>query len=92
MPTHDDPRNEPLVEPRVIKRLKDRPRIVDWGVRKQFLEQLEKVAIERRKPGNVARGAVRTGFDRFQEAGEDVAKETTEEVLEKGNNSIFKRL
>lgn len=92
MATGGDSGEDPLLEPRVIKKLKERNRVVSFGVREQFLEQLEAVQREKRKPGNVAEEAVKRGFQRAEEAGAGVAKETTKKMLQRGNNSVRNRI
>lgn len=76
---------EPLFEPRVIRLLKDRPRLVDKGVRKELLEELENQMRERRKPDTVAEKAVRSVFRQFDEVGETVAERRAKQRIRKVN-------
>jgi hypothetical protein len=57
----DDPAglDEPLLKPRAVKRLKERPRLIDFGFRRQILGELEKELHERRKPKEVAENATK---------------------------------
>lgn len=84
--------DDPIIHPRVIKRLKERPRLINDGLREQFLQEMENVVTEKRKPQNVAESAVLRGFERFQEAGGGVAKKAVQTSLERGNESIFEQL
>jgi hypothetical protein len=92
MATGGDSIEDPLIEPKVIKRLKDRSRVVDFGMREEFLNELEFVTRERRKPDHIAEEAVKRGFQRAEEAGAGVAKERTKSLLKRGNKTVFDKL
>lgn len=83
---------EPLVQPRLIRFLKDRPRLVDKGVRRELLEQLENQAIQRRRPDTAAEKAVQSFFNRFNEAGGQVARERAKKRMRKANEGPLKGL
>lgn len=83
---------EPLVEPRLVRFLKDRPRVVDKGVRREFLEQLEENIRERRRPDTAAERAVQKMFRTFEDAGTGVAKDRTKKAMDRANKGPLKRL
>lgn len=76
---------DPLIEPRVIRFLKDRPRLVDKGWRKELLEELENQMRERRKPDTIAEKAVRSVFRNAEEVGENVTQRRAKDKLRKVN-------
>lgn len=76
---------DPLIEPRVIRFLKDRPRLVDKGLRKELLEELENQVRDRRKPDTVAEKAVRTVFRNAEQVGEQVGQRRAKDRLRKVN-------
>jgi len=49
----DDP-IPPLIEPKGCKKLKERNRIINLGIREKFWEHMEKNIVERRRPDNIA--------------------------------------
>ena len=80
---------QPLVEPRVIQFLKDRPRLVDKGLREEFLEQLELNIRNRRVPDTMAERSVQQLFNRVEEAGGGVAKERLRKRMERANKTVL---
>lgn len=58
----------PLMEPRVVRLLKQRRRLIDFGMREEILEEMEVILAERRKPGRVAERATENILSRAQEA------------------------
>jgi len=90
--TDGDGSAQPLVEPRLVQFLKDRPRLVDRGLRQEFLEQLEMNIRERRIPDSMAERGVQQVFRRFEEAGSGVAKEKTRKAMKKANEGPLRRL
>lgn len=83
---------EPLVQPRIIRLLKDRPKLVMGDRREQFLEQLENSVAQRRVPDVVADRAAGQGFDRAKEAAQPVVRETMRDSMERLNERLLKNL
>lgn len=83
---------EPILQPRVIRFLKNRPRLIDRGFREEFLEQLESNVSERRKPDTLAEKTVRGVFRNLEEAGSGVAKNKAQGALNKANDGPLSRL
>lgn len=90
--TGGDGEKEPLMQPRVVKALKNRPRLVDFGVRKQMLEGLEESIAERRHPDRVSERASSTAAETAKQAAEPAARDVLGSVLDRANNTIFNRL
>lgn len=65
---------QPIVQPHLVRFLKDRPRLIDKGMRREFLEELEHQMKIRRQPDTAAERAVNLVFDRARDAGKGVAK------------------
>lgn len=86
------PGEQPIVQPRVVRFLRDRNRLVDKGVREDFLDQLESNMVERRKPDTLAEKTVRDLFRRFEDAGSGVAKERVRGRMEKANQNTLSKL
>lgn len=83
---------KPLAEPRLVQFLKDRPRLVDRGLRQEFLEQLEQNIRQRRRPDTMAEKTVQQAFRTFEEAGGGVVRDRTRKALEKANEGPLERL
>lgn len=92
----NDSELEPLVQPRLIRLLKNRPRLVDFGVREELLEELEQQVILRRTPDNVAESMIsqiiRGTTQRASEVTEPVFKNRTAEKMSKINETRLKNL
>lgn len=89
---NDETELEPLVQPRLIRLLKERRRLIDKGVREDFWENLEQNAISRRRPDTVAEKAVQNLFHRVQGAGGQTAKKEAVKVLNKANEGPLNKL
>lgn len=88
----DENELKPLFEPRLIRLLKDRPRLVDRGFREEFLEQLEENVRERRKPDTVAEEMAKNLMRRFEDAGGSVVKNRARSALETANEGPLEKL
>lgn len=76
-----------MVEPKAVARLKNRERLVDFGLRKELLEQTEQVLAEKRTPKNVAENAVGMVTQRAQEVGAPVMQDRVEKRI----SSVFNK-
>lgn len=83
-----DPKQEPIVNPHLIRLLRKRPKLLNIEVRDKFLENLEETIKERRKPRNI--GGIM--IDRVQEASRPVADDFLEDRLSEANEKLFRRL
>ena len=83
---------EPLFQPKVVEKLRDRGRVVDAGFREEILDELSETMKERRTPGNVAGTAVRKAFNEAAEAASNPAVKRTEKVLDRANKTVLNNL
>lgn len=79
----------PLMEPRVVRLLKERTRIVDFGMRREVLEEMEVIIQERRKPNRVAKRATDNILSRAQEATRRPLSDRVEKRVDEINESIL---
>lgn len=84
--------DNPLLQPRLIRFLKNRDRLIDRGFREEFLEQLELNVVRRRTPDTVAEGVTKEGFKRLEEVGGDVAKGRVKNAVDRANKGPLKKL
>lgn len=90
--TDDETPAQPLLEPRLVRFLKNRPRLVNRGFREEFLEHLEQNVRLRRTPDAMAERSVQEFIKRFEEAGGSVAKNRTKQALDKANKGPLNKL
>lgn len=83
--TSGEPELDPIVQPRLVRFLKDRQRLIDRGIRKELLEQLESQMVMRRRPDTAAEMLVDNMFERFREAGTEVSKKRVRDRLKDAN-------
>lgn len=88
MGRRNDANDAPIIQPRIIRKLKNRRRLVDMGFREEFLEELDEVVCEFRRPENVAERGVGTVGERTRRASARVVRR----VLETGNETVFRNL
>lgn len=83
---------DPLLQPKIIERLRDRPKLVDAGLREEFWDELANTARERRKPDRIAEEGVRKAFNRSAEAAAPPVRNRVRGKLEKANESVLNNL
>lgn len=80
---------QPLLQPRVIRFLKQRSKLVDLGFREEVLEQLEAQIVERRTPSRVAEKAADETMNRARESTTPVVRDRVRERMEQANESML---
>lgn len=80
------------MRPRIVRLLKNRPRLVDFGLRQEFLDELDQIATERRKPGRVAERTTENMLNRAAEAGRGPMRRRIERRVDEINGSILENL
>lgn len=90
--TGDSDELDPLVQPRAIRLLKNRPRLVDKGIRREMLEELEKSVSERRRADTVAARISHGLVESARQPAETVAKNRLSDSLNKANKGSLNRL
>lgn len=88
---HTDESGElkPLVEPRVIQALEERPRLIDMGVREEMWSQLEANIRERRTANTVASRISHSLMNTVQGSAEPVVRDRLNKNLNRVNDSIL---
>lgn len=86
------PSDEPLAKARLIRLLKDRPRLINRGVREEFLEQLQKNVEERRVPDTFAERTVQTLLNRVVDSAQPVMKDRIKKKAESANEGPLQSL
>lgn len=78
---------QPIIEPHMVKKLRNRTRLVDFGLRRQFLEELEEVMRRRRSPDELASRASREATNAAKEPAEAVVRDRIKEKLNNMNDN-----
>jgi len=78
----EDSGESPILHPHIIRKLKDRNRLVDFGVRKEILSSVEDRVKQRRKPSNVADRASSRVMSDVSNAGQSVMSDRLRKGLE----------
>lgn len=82
----------PLLEPHLIQLLKRRPRLIDDGLRKETLDELETVIRERRTADTVASRVAHEVTQAGSGVAESVAESRFRQRLDKANESILNNI
>jgi hypothetical protein len=83
---------EPLIQPRVPRLLKERPKLVGGGIREEFWEGLEQTMKERRQPDKVAEKTVREAFNQTADAAAPPVRDRVRDRLDNANSGILENL
>lgn len=84
--------DQPVVQPRVIRLLRKRPKLVAENMRNDILEQVEHNITERRKPDTAAERVVRRVLDEARNAGEQVFSGRLKDRMAEANEGALRRL
>jgi len=87
-----DNASEPIVKPHVVRLLKNRPRMVDKGVRRNILDHLDKSMTGNRTPDSIAQRASQRAMKPVQDAASGTVRDHTKQLLDKANGTILKNL
>ena len=87
-----DPEKEPILQPRLVRALRKRPKLIELEARERFLKNLEENISERRCPPNISDRLGRNVSKSIQQAAEPVAKDTLRERLTGANETVLSRL
>jgi len=83
---------EPLLRPRLVRFLKERRRLVDFGMREEFFDELERQIAERRTPSRVAEKTADEAFNRTRESATPVVRDRVAKRMEKANKNLLSNL
>jgi len=89
---HDGEGQNPLVQPRVVRALKNRPRLVDMGFREEMLDNMEAEIIQRRTTDTVAHRISSEVAESVSNAGKPVVRNRVRDRMDKANEGILNRL
>lgn len=83
---------EPILQPRLVRLLKNRPKLIGGSVREDILEEIEKNITERRKPDRASERVVGRILDEAREASMPVMKGRVKDRMNKANEGVLNRL
>lgn len=83
---------DPLIQPRLVRMLKDRPRLIDFGVRQEILDELDVRICRRRSPDEVANRLSEQVSNEVQNATRPVMKNRVKNQVDKLNKNQLRRL
>lgn len=83
---------DPLIQPRAIRALKNRPRLISLGFREEVLEQMEETVKQRRHPDTVAEKAAQGLKERAEDATEPVVRGRLRNRVRQANERLLKNL
>lgn len=89
MPELTEEMGEPLVRPRLVELLKERPRLVDDRFRKRFLENLESNMRQRRTPEVMADRLSEETLRSVVDVTQPVVRDGARDRLEQFNETIM---
>lgn len=92
MERSNDPEQEPVVQPRLIRFAQRRPKLVEIEVRDRFLENLEESVCERRCPPNISDRVSKLVARSGEQAVEPVLRNTLRTRLSEANERVLRRL
>lgn len=83
---------EPVIQPRLVRLLKKRPRLIEDDFRKELLDELDKELCRRRAPDRLSDEAVRGMFNRAADSTAPPVRRRVRSRLEQANNGILENL
>lgn len=91
---HQDESGElkPIVQPRLIRALKNRTRLVNLGLREEVLDNLEETVKERRRTDTVASRLSHEMMQSLSDTGKPVLEKSAKKRLDRVNEGILERL
>lgn len=92
MHTDDGEELEPLLQPRVIRMLRNRQRLINFGFREEVLEEMEETIARRRTTDTIAHRVSTTMADVLRDSSEPIVRDRMRNRLEKANAGALNRL
>lgn len=83
---------EPLLQPRVIRMLKNRNRLINMGLREEILEEMEETINRRRTTDTIAHRISTTMADVLRDSSEPIVRDRMENRLSQMNSGPLNRL
>lgn len=85
-------REDPIIQPRLVRFLKNRPRAIDAGIREEVLEGMERRIAQRRKPDTVAEKMIDRAFNEVADAAAPPFRDRARNRLENANQGILRNM
>lgn len=85
-------RDNPLIQPRFVRILKDRPRLIDFGLRKEVLEELDHQLCARRSPQEIANRISDRVTDEITNTTRPVMRRRAEKKIKELNKDTLRKL
>lgn len=93
MPEPDNPaRDKPVVQPRLVRFLKNRPKLVGGGLREELWEEMEQALTERRTPDKVAERGTKKAIQEAAGVADPVARRRIADAMESANEGPLEKL
>lgn len=92
MHTDDGEELEPLLQPRVIRMLRNRQRLINFGFREEVLEEMEETITRRRTTDTIAHRVSTTMADVMRDSSEPIVRDRIESRLSQANAGALNRL
>lgn len=85
-------RDNPLVQPRMVRLLKERPRLINFGIREEVLDQLDGQICKRRSPQHLAERVSDVAIRDTSDAVKPVMRNRIEQKIENMNDEALNNL
>lgn len=89
---HDLAEDEPLIQPHLVELLKERPRLIDKGMREKMLDNLARNMAERRTPAVVAERLSSTTVKSVADVSQPVVRDAASERIAQMNGTILENI
>lgn len=83
---------EPLLQPRVIRMLKNRNKIISLGLREEILDEMEDTIARRRTTDTIAHRVSTTMADVLRDSSEPIVRDRMRNRLSEMNSGALERL
>jgi len=83
---------DPILKPRVLRKLRDRERLVDMGFREEALDQLQQAVCERRSVEKVSDRLSSSTIRSLVDVTQPVARNKARDALDTANRTVLRRL
>lgn len=84
--------DQPLLQPRIIRLLKDRPRLISFGLREDVLDELDAKMCQRRSPQSLADKLSDVLVNEASDSMRPAIRRRAEQRVSKMNETVFQNL
>lgn len=89
---NNEMRDNPLIQPKLVRMLKQRSRLIDLGIREEVLDQLDNRMCQRRSPRHIAERLSDTVVNEASDATRPVMRDRVEKKVDEINNKMLSDL